>query len=108
MQARISDIAEQLLFFISQLPSDDKHLDCYLKAESEISLAKLVQILTKQKKLDIPANAATLEIFKAFLAARWQLIKNTDAIYIHSPLSPINLVCLELAKILSAHLNYSL
>lgn len=108
MQARISDIAEQLLFFISQLPLDDKHLSCHLKAESEISLAKLVQVLIKHKSLDMPANAATLDGFKLFLAARWQWIKNTDAVYMHSLTSSINMVCIELAKILSTNLQRSI
>lgn len=73
-------------------------LPVLLRYESRWALAGLKQVLQKNADNSAEISAESMKPFFDFLRARYELIKNTDAIYNHNPKSPANIGCIIMAK----------
>lgn len=82
----------------------DKGLEVLLRYESEWALRLLQQTLEDHQNDEAEVSAESLQFCIDFLQKRYELIKNTDAIYNHHPDSCANTACIILAKNLIAAL----
>ncbi len=73
-------------------------LPVLLRYESRWALAGLMQVLQKNAANTAEISPESMKPFLDFLRARYDLIKNTDAIYNHNLKSPANIGCVMLAK----------
>jgi hypothetical protein len=97
--------AEHVKSFKEKITGLQKHLkklatkdttDEIVKFENELTLRELDECLSSsasEKELE--------ENLKKFLAIRWERIRHSTASYTNNPLNEVNLLCLELANILS-------
>ncbi|BCA94540.1 hypothetical protein TUM19329_09010 [Legionella antarctica] len=74
----------------------DNNTDALVKFENQLSLNELKNCLDSSSDPD--ELGKSLEIF---LAKRWERIANSSACYTQQPVNEVNLLCLELANILS-------
>lgn len=83
----------------------DTDLDILLRLESQWSSDDLQKILDSHSNDSEAVSPASLKFLLDFLRGRYELIKDTDAIYNHHPKSLANVVCTILAKHLSQALS---
>lgn len=100
LSGRVNELARAPVQYQIELP-EKKLIMVLLHAESRVSFARLLELLSTYEKSDKEATPENLQPFCDFLSQRWDSFQQTDSSYTISPQLPINEACYALASLLA-------